>query len=1119
MRQNKKASPRVSPTRYEVDLPVHSQTEALAKCARALNSSREPGEIFDALARGASSLLGARFAAVLMRDAEMRFRLRATDGEDPDIVRDILVRHKDQGLRSGEALAERVAEGADLLCVPVATSPSGYEDLLPSGMVIAAALRAPQGPAAILVYSQPEGTYGDADKSLVAHLTGLTELALANVERHSAITRQATELQQLLEISAELTASSELDQFMKRFVLRAAEFLGFGRSFIALVEEGGCLVRWAAENGEGRPRNLALKSRLTERVLAGREPFWTEDITLCPDADPALAAEFHVKQYLVVPLLGADGKAIGLFAVLDRLDGAEISAGDVRRARALAAEVAAALEAAQNLALSRQHRACAENLMSLARELNSSFRLPDFLKSFAMRAAEMLGARAALLALAHGRLLEAVCIHEPNREINPALLRRLNSALTDLAGDRPQVVVSGSAGEFLGPGVAGLLEWKDLAVARLSDAEGELLGLLCLVDRGQVLLPAEQSLLEALAGHAAIALDNARLFSRIEQSNKQWVEIFDAISDFIVVHDESNRVVRVNRSLAEFIGVEPKELIGVTMRALVSITAEAGSQPCPFCRTGEDGSGEFLHPVLERTYLVSTSRTREEDQAEEQTIHVLKDISDRREAERRYQELFDNIQEGLFFSSPEGRFIEVNDALVRMLGYGSREELLQVNIPEQLYAAPQQRQRFCQAIEQMGVLRNFEEVLRRKDGSVIHSLQNAVAVRDAQGRVVQYRGVMLDITELKTFQAELQHERDFNSKILNNTQSMILVADPAGVVTYANRRCFEAGAYTENDLLGHRLEEFVAPSRREAFAAAFACTLDGQQVDNLELAFVRGDGKTSQLSVNLSPMRDDQGKPTSIVAVMTDITDAALLQAKLMHTEKMAAVGQLVSGVAHEVNNPLTAVLGFADLLVEHPDLPDFAKQDLRVIVQEAQRTKVIVQNLLSFARQTPPQKKPVKVNSILHQTLQLRSYDFHSHGVEIVERLAPELQETVGDAHQLQQVFLNILNNAYDAVRESGRRGRIEIETADADGFIEIAFRDNGDGITFSDRIFDPFFTTKEVGKGTGLGLSICYGIVREHGGEIVCHNNQGGQGACFRVRLPAAERGALVAAGDKDP
>jgi signal transduction histidine kinase len=160
-------------------------------------------------------------------------------------------------------------------------------------------------------------------------------------------------------------------------------------------------------------------------------------------------------------------------------------------------------------------------------------------------------------------------------------------------------------------------------------------------------------------------------------------------------------------------------------------------------------------------------------------------------------------------------------------------------------------------------------------------------------------------------------------------------------------------------------------------------------------------------------------------------------------------------------------------------------------------------------------------LNPILRRTIQLRSYDFTSHGVEVIEHLDEGLPEVVGDAHQLQQVFLNILNNAYDAVHEVGRLARIEITSTRSGDSVEVSFSDNGNGITQSDKIFDPFFTTKEIGKGTGLGLSICYGIVQEHGGEILCHNNLGGQGATFIVRLPIAphDASADVGAGVKQP
>jgi PAS domain S-box-containing protein len=494
----------------------------------------------------------------------------------------------------------------------------------------------------------------------------------------------------------------------------------------------------------------------------------------------------------------------------------------------------------------------------------------------------------------------------------------------------------------------------------------------------------------------------------------------------------------------------------------------------------------------------------------------MKDITDRREAERRYRELFDNIQEGLFFSTPEGRFIEVNDALVTMLGYASREELLQVDIPTQVYFSPDQRLLHSRAMEENGHMRNYEATLRRKNGTPIYVLINAFGMYDSLGRLVQIRGLMLDVTGLHTYQSELQRERDFSGKILSNTQSLILVSDTAGLISYANRRWYEAG-FEQRELLGRPLLELAAPGYVRPLSDSLQTILRGGQVDNLELQIMRGNGHVGQFSVNLSPMRDEQNNINSIVVVMTDITDSAELRDKLVHAEKMAAVGQLVSGVAHEVNNPLTAILGFADLLLENPEIPETARKDLRVILQEAQRTKQIVQNLLSFARQMPPQRNAVQLNQILRRTIQLRSYDFNSHGVDIVEHLDEGLPDVIGDAHQLQQVFLNILNNAYDAVHEVGRPARIEIMTTKAGNAVEVSFRDNGYGVSHPDRIFDPFFTTKEVGKGTGLGLSICYGIVKEHGGEILCHNNTDGQGATFIVRFPAAPHIASlgVAAG----
>jgi PAS domain S-box-containing protein len=755
----------------------------------------------------------------------------------------------------------------------------------------------------------------------------------------------------------------------------------------------------------------------------------------------------------------------------------------------------------------------AEELMELAVEAAQSRHLPEFLEQFASRAARMLDANWGGVTVYRGRETE---FHAMTGTSKSALQAAEEWVLSNARESRSDVETRVLPKE-IAAAVQSPEEPGAVVFVRIAASDNEKLGTLCLFRKRKSLGAEEKRLLRALASHAALSLENLRRFSQLERSKRQWVEDIDAISDYIVVHDRAWNIVRTNRSLASYLGVPPVALVGEAMSSLRQI-AETGSElPCPFCRDTQRVKEEYVAASAERIFLVSTSRTPGVTDDDTRTIHVLKDITDRREAERRYRELFDSIQEGLFFATPDGRFLDVNDAMVRMLGYASREELLRADVSPHLYPAPEAREKFLNAVAERGVLRNYEETLRRRDGRLLHTLQNITAARDARGRITQIRGLMLDVTEQKTFQSQLQRERDFNQKILNTTQSMILVLDTAGLISYANRRCYEAG-YQESELIGHRLVDWVEASHREDFDAALETTANGHQVDNLELRVRRSDGSMGHFSISLSPMRDEQNTVNSVVVVMTDITDAALLQAKLAHSEKMATIGRLVSGVAHEVNNPLAAILGFTDLLLENPEVPGSAREDLQIILQETQRTKDIVQDLLSFARQRPVQRELVQVNNVLRQTIKLRSYDFASHGVEVTEDFDETLPPALGDSQQLQQVFLNILNNAYDAVQEAGQRGRIRIHTRRQGEIIEVAITDNGTGIADPQRIFDPFYTTKQAGKGTGLGLSICYGIVRAHGGEIQCWNEEGASGSTFVVRIPVATESALTAAAAKE-
>jgi len=233
---------------------------------------------------------------------------------------------------------------------------------------------------------------------------------------------------------------------------------------------------------------------------------------------------------------------------------------------------------------------------------------------------------------------------------------------------------------------------------------------------------------------------------------------------------------------------------------------------------------------------------------------------------------------------------------------------------------------------------------------------------------------------------------------------------------------------------------------------------------------------------------------------------------QLLQAEKMTALGELVAGVAHEVNNPLSAIMGYTQLALTR-DLPGDVKRFLQTVFSEADRAGKIVRNLLTFARKHPPEKKYLGLNGIIERTIELKAYHFRSSQIEVEKDLAPDLPMTMLDFHQIQQVFLNLLNNAEHAVLEAGRGGKIRILTRQVGDRIEARITDSGPGIppTLRLRIFEPFFTTKKDGKGTGLGLSLCYGIVHEHDGSIVAESRPG-EGATFVLTLPIIEKTSPV-------
>ncbi|MFI5106813.1 MAG: GAF domain-containing protein, partial [Terriglobales bacterium] len=305
--------------------------------------------------------------------------------------------------------------------------------------------------------------FSPTEVSAFGVLGNMAQLALDNSELTSLYATQKQDLDQLLEISAELGATSQLESFLPRFVVRTADFMGFSRAFVALVDAGECRLGGGANKGAASRLEIDI-SAVARRALETRTPHICEDVGQLPANEKTQLRrwESDLKQYLGMPLLTSDGRPLGMLGLLDKKNKARISPDDVRRARVLAAEITVALEAAHNLQLSDQHRKRTEDLMEMALDLGSALRLPDFVKNFTERVAGMIGARSAILSLAQGNKVESVgfCGPKPERELQ----RKLNAAFSEFAERHPDLKITGNGVQALGPELMAACGWQNLTL-------------------------------------------------------------------------------------------------------------------------------------------------------------------------------------------------------------------------------------------------------------------------------------------------------------------------------------------------------------------------------------------------------------------------------------------------------------------------------------------------------------------------------------------------------------------------------------------------------------------------------------------------------------------------------
>jgi two-component system NtrC family sensor kinase len=667
----------------------------------------------------------------------------------------------------------------------------------------------------------------------------------------------------------------------------------------------------------------------------------------------------------------------------------------------------------------------------------------------------------------------------------------------------------------------------------------------------------ELAYLANVASFLGTTIENVNLFEQIKTVQQQWVYTFDSIGDPIVVHDNEGRIMRGNLRLANLLGRDCVSVVGRSVSDLFSPRA-AAFKICPYCE-GCAGDADSPDPWLQGYFLASNSTFSDPAGKKLGTIHVLKDITERKRAEEKYRDLVASVQEGVFITTSQGRFLDFNDALMRITGYDNRDELMSVDIAQTLYVNPQDRERLKKLLQEHSAVSDFEFEIRRKDGELRTVSESSTAIRDSAGNVTAYQGFLLDVTERRRAEQEIRR-RNRELLVLNSiAETLVSSLDLHDSLHRTLRQIVELFHLDASSLylferdglslrrvaaIGHHTESFknlpvvAVPAEliqqiravRAPFLSAQGLPLpqviwDLKKKEQIESSYIvtlwSKDKIVGGLVVSSRTAREFSAADVSLlIAVGSQVASAVernqlyeetrqayenlrRTQEQLLHSEKLAAVGQLISGVAHELNNPLTAILGYTQLLESSGQVGPLALSYAEKMYKQAQRTHRIVQNLLSFARQHKPERVPVHVNTVMEDTLALRDYDLRMSQIRVHLELSQELPLIPADPHQLQQVFLNLINNAVDAILEHSNEGDLWVTSGVEEKQVFVEFTDSGPGVKDPSRVFDPFYTTKPVGKGTGLGLSICYGIVTEHGGAIRVRNSHP-RGASFRIELP---------------
>jgi PAS domain S-box-containing protein len=603
-----------------------------------------------------------------------------------------------------------------------------------------------------------------------------------------------------------------------------------------------------------------------------------------------------------------------------------------------------------------------------------------------------------------------------------------------------------------------------------------------------------------------------QLSQMIARSQRSFKELIDSFDDVAFAISLDGTVRTVNLRFSQQLGIPFQEIVGHKLDEFLEEPQRADVVPGLMARFLErrrwsglvrvrlkKGTRVFyfdcvLNAIVKGDEVVGVST-------------LARDVTEEREKERRFTELFETLQEGVYFSTPEGKLLDANPALVQMLEYGSKDELLSLD-PSSLNSAPGQSSVLGRSADDRGSERTREITLRRKDGTIGTFFDTSRAVWDSAGKIIRYQGTLVDVTQRREMEKALRRQEEFQRYLLESFPDLILVIDLNERYSFVSSRIRDLLGYRPEDLMGKKVEELQDPSPE--FVALYRDVSSGRKMFGFtEYGARHHDGSWRTMRATASPLYDAESKLSGVIMSVRDITVEKKLEQQIIQSERLAAMGQMIGGFAHELNNPLTSIMGVAELLQEGEAAEPVRKQ-LVMLQQQARRAADIVQNLMYFSRPPAPGKSSINISDLMQRTLHLHAYSLRKSNITVDFLPEPTLPPVEGDPHQLMQVFLNLILNGEQAMREVRDRGTLRIRLEKSSGSVSATFQDDGPGIRpdILPNIFDPFYTTKRPGRGTGLGLSICKAILREHGGNVEAASGPGG-GAVFTVTLPAAAAG----------